>query len=66
MLIINENIYNNYNNSFNNGSTNYYHRGASPFDDEAILVGNIDSSVYDSSNDQKAYILLFIYPNIFI
>ena len=43
-----------YDNSFNNGSTNYYHRGSSPFDDDAILVGNIDSTVYDSSNDQKA------------
>ncbi len=43
-----------YDNSFNNGSTNYYHRGFSPYDDEAIIVGNIDSTVYDSNNDQKA------------
>jgi len=43
-----------YNNSFNNGSTNYYHRGFSPYDDEAIIVGNVDSTVYSSTQDQKA------------
>jgi subtilisin family serine protease len=44
-----------YNNYYNDGTgATYYHRGSSPYDDEAILVGNIDSSVYDSSNDQKA------------
>jgi len=43
-----------YNNSFANGSTNYYHRGSSPYDDDAIMVGNADSTVYDASKDQKA------------
>ena len=37
-----------------NGGTFYYHRGSSPLDDEAIKVGNIDSTVYDVNNDQKA------------
>jgi subtilisin family serine protease len=43
-----------YDNSFNNGSTNYYHRGASPYDDDALVVGNMDSSVFSSTLDQKA------------
>lgn len=44
-----------YDNYFNdNGDINYYHRGSSPYDDEAILVGNIDSTVYSSTQDQKA------------
>jgi subtilisin family serine protease len=47
-----------YNNSVTtsggNGGTFYYHRGSSPLDDEAIKVGNIDSTVYDINNDQKA------------
>jgi subtilisin family serine protease len=43
-----------YNNNFNNGSTNYYHRGSSPFDDDAIMVGNVDSTVYSAGQDQKA------------
>lgn len=43
-----------YNNSFNDGSTKFYHRGFSPYDDEAIIVGNVDSTVFDASNDQKA------------
>jgi serine protease AprX len=37
-----------------NGGTFYYHRGSSPLDDEAIKVGNIDSTVFDASTDQKA------------
>ena len=39
----------------------YYHRGSSPYGDaacdgspRAIIVGSMDSSVYDSSTDQKA------------
>jgi subtilisin family serine protease len=32
----------------------YYHRGSSPYDDEAIIVGSLDSTVYNTSNDQKA------------
>ena len=43
-----------YNNNFNNGSTNYYHRGSSPFDDDALMVGNVDSTVYSAGQDQKA------------
>lgn len=43
-----------YNNSFNDGSTKFYHRGFSPYDDEAIICGNMDSTVFDASNDQKA------------
>jgi subtilisin family serine protease len=45
---------NDYNNSFNNGTTNFYHRGSSPFDDDAIMVGNVDSTVYSEGQDQKA------------
>jgi subtilisin family serine protease len=44
-----------YNNYYNDGSgATYYHRGSSPFDDEAFIVGNIDSTVYDTNNDQKS------------
>ena len=44
-----------YNNYYNDGSgTTYYHRGSSPYDDEAFMVGNIDSTVYDTNNDQKS------------
>jgi subtilisin family serine protease len=32
----------------------YYHRGSSPYDNEAFIVGNIDSSTYSSSLEQKA------------
>lgn len=35
------------------GTEYYYHQGASPFDDEAIKVGNIDTVVYSASLDQK-------------
>ena len=44
--------YNNY--VVSNTGTYYYHRGSSPYDDEAIVVGSLDSTVYDSSNDKKA------------
>ena len=44
-----------------NTSTIYYHRGSSPYGDagqdgspRAIIVGNIDSFVFDADNDQKA------------
>jgi|LauGreDrversion4_2_1035121.scaffolds.fasta_scaffold20468_2 subtilisin family serine protease len=44
-----------YNNYYNDGSgATYYHRGSSPYDDEAFMVGNIDSTVYDTNNDQKS------------
>lgn len=36
------------------GTDFYYHRGGSPYDDEAVIVGNIDSLVYDAITDQKA------------
>ena len=37
-----------------NGGSYYYHRGSSPFSSNAIKVGNVDSTVYDSLTDQKA------------
>jgi subtilisin family serine protease len=44
-----------YNNYYNDGSgATYYHRGSSPYDDEAFIVGNIDSTAYNASNDQKS------------
>ena len=44
-----------YNNSMlNSGTTNYYHRGSSPYDDQVLIVGNADSTVYSSTEDQKA------------
>ena len=36
------------------GVSKYYHRGSSPFDDEAMKVGCIDSTAYSASLDQKA------------
>lgn len=35
------------------GVTYFYHRGSSPFDDEAIKVGSIDSSVVSANVEQK-------------
>ena len=35
------------------GTDRYYHRGASPNDDEAITVGNIDSTVHSGGLEQK-------------
>ncbi len=44
-----------YNNSMSTDQgTRYYHRGSSPYDDEAISVGNIDSTVSSSLYDQKS------------
>ena len=34
--------------------TKYYHRGSSPYSDNAIMVGSLDSTVYDVTNDQRA------------
>ena len=36
------------------GSPEYYHRGSSPYDDEAFMVGNIDSALF-SSLDHRAF-----------
>ncbi len=44
--------YNNY--VVTDQGTKYYHRGSSPHDDNAISVGNVDSTVYSSTLDQKA------------
>ncbi len=35
------------------GSDYYYHQGSSPFEDEALKVGNIDTTVFSASLDQK-------------
>jgi subtilisin family serine protease len=37
-----------------NSGIKYYHRGSSPYSDRALMVGSIDSTVYDINNDQKA------------
>jgi len=43
-----------YNNTYTtSGGTYYYHRGASPYDDEAITVGALDSTTYNANLDQK-------------
>ena len=51
--------FNNY--AVTSAGTVYYHRGSSPYGDagrdgspRAIIVGNMDSSVFDSVNDRKA------------
>jgi subtilisin family serine protease len=44
--------YNNY--ATISGGTQYYHRGSSPSGDGAIIVGNMDSTVANATNDQKA------------
>ena len=36
------------------GGTIYYHRGSSPYSDNALIVGSMDSTTYDATNDQKA------------
>ncbi len=48
--------YNNYyvGGYFNGASANYYHRGSSPYDDEAFIVGSIDSTSRNSTTDQKS------------
>lgn len=45
-----------YNNYYTNSITGnvYYHRGSSPYDDEAIIVGNIDTAINTgNSKEQK-------------
>jgi subtilisin family serine protease len=44
--------YNNY--AVTNTGTKYYHRGSSPFDDEALKVGNIDSEEDEGGLEQAA------------
>lgn len=44
--------YNNY--AVTNTGTKYYHRGSSPFDNEAIKVGNVDSDEHAGGLEQAA------------
>ena len=48
--------YNNYyvGGYFNGANPNYYHRGSSPYDNEAFMVGSIDSTSYSASKEQKS------------
>jgi subtilisin family serine protease len=44
------------NNVTTNASSNvYYHRGMSPYDRKAIIVGCMDKDAYDSTYDQRTY-----------
>ena len=44
-----------YNNYFTKGGTNYYyHRGSSPFDDEAFIVGSVSYDSPSASTDKKS------------
>lgn len=44
-----------YDNYFTNSfGTRYYHRGGSPYDDLALTVGNIDSTIHSGGLEQKA------------
>ena len=36
------------------GGTIYYQRGSSPYSDNALMVGSMDSTTYDATNDQRA------------
>jgi hypothetical protein len=45
--------YNNFVVTADNG-TIYYHRGSSPYSNNALMVGSMDSTVFDTNNDQKA------------
>jgi len=42
------------NSASTNTGTKFYHRGSSPYDDEAFIVGNIDSNIHVSEIEQKA------------
>lgn len=42
------------NSAITNTGTRFYHRGSSPFDNEAHIVGNIDSAIHVSEIEQKA------------
>jgi subtilisin family serine protease len=45
--------YNNYYTKTGTGDV-YYHRGGSPIDDQAFMVGNIDSTVFSATTEYKA------------
>ena len=45
--------YNNYYNKTGTGQV-YYHRGMSPYSTKAIIVGSMDSTVFDANTDQKS------------
>jgi subtilisin family serine protease len=45
--------YDNYYNKIGVGQV-YYHRGMSPYSSRAIIVGSMDSDVYDADTDQKS------------
>lgn len=42
------------NRAITNTGTKYYNRGSSPFDDEAFIVGNIDSDIHTGGLEQKS------------
>ena len=44
--------YNNY--VVTDGGTIYYHRGSSPYSNNALMVGSMDSTTYDATYDQRA------------
>ncbi len=50
--IIGTNDYNNF--VVTNSGTIYYQRGSSPYSDNALMVGSLDSTTYDATNDQRA------------
>jgi subtilisin family serine protease len=45
-----------YNNYYTNtsGSNVYYHRGGSPFGNDAMMIGNLDSNLHSGGLEQKA------------
>ena len=46
--------YDNYYTSSYYSGNRYYHRGGSPYDDEAHVVGNVDSEIHAGGKEQKA------------
>lgn len=38
---------------YGSGSSNYYHRGSSPFDEGALIVGNMDSTPLNATTERK-------------
>jgi len=43
-----------YDNNFNSSGTKYYHRGSSPYSDNAFMVGCIDPSTHSGGLEQKS------------